>query len=41
MKSALLRVRRVAQMVDMRSLTPLEHAQGDQVSSKGLGMSTG
>ncbi len=34
MKSALLRVRRAAQVVDWSSFTPLEDAQGDHVSSK-------
>ncbi len=34
MKSALSRVRRVAQVVDMRSLTPIEDAQGTRCLQK-------
>ena len=41
MKSALLSVQCVAQVVGMRRLTPLEDEQGDQVPSKGWGMSIG
>ncbi len=38
-KSSLFKVRWDAQVVDMSSLTPLEDAHGNQVSSKGWGIS--
>ena len=41
MKSPLLRVRREEHVVDKRSFTPLEDAQGDHVSSIGSGVTTG
>ena len=40
-KSPLFKVQWDAQVVDMSSLTPLEDANGDQVSSKGWGISIG